>query len=112
VLYKKNFICARCGECCKKYTVKLSENDIRKIEKLGYKKQFFAEKDSFDIQYGKYALKKKNEKCIFLVEKNKEAFCKIYDIRPRICSQYPFFSEKEMETCHPDENLFLTKTDK
>lgn len=82
------------------YTVKLSDSDIKKIEKKGFKKEMFAEKDDFDIKFGKYALKRK-EGCIFLIKNGDKYLCKIYNARPGICRKYPFNENSELETCVP-----------
>lgn len=97
MLTKKNFKCKRCAKCCKKYLIKLYDRDIERIQKK-YPKEYFVEK----LEIGPindYILKKVNGKCIFL-KKNKQYFCKIYTIRPKICKQYPFFGEK-IENCKP-----------
>jgi len=85
-----NFKCIRCGDCCKIY-VKISDEDIKQIESVGYKLNDVAEFDSFDPSSGKYALRLIDGKCIFLKQKNNKYKCEIYDNRPKICRTFPFF---------------------
>lgn len=101
MLTKENFECKRCGKCCRKYTVKLSNKDIRRIKKAGFRKEYFAEIDNFDRKYGNYALRRINNKCIFLTERHNKAYCQIYNNRPEICKDYPFIEKKEIDSCMP-----------
>lgn len=105
MLTKNNFTCERCGECCKVYTVVLNDEDIHRIRKLGYSLDFFAQQD-LDPENRKlqYVLKREDGKCIFLLFKNNEIYCKIYENRPEICKIYPFFHE-EIVSCKPKELL-------
>lgn len=103
MLNKNNFKCERCGECCKTYTVVLYGEDIKDIEKLGYPKEFFTEKDyNTEESTAQYVLKRENGQCIFLKLKNNEPFCEIYENRPKICRIYPFFKE-EISSCKPKD---------
>ncbi len=99
-MQKKDFKCERCGECCLKYTVKLTHEDIRKIKKAGYKD--FAERDDFDKKYGEYALKRPSDRCIFLEAHDGMWKCRIYDHRPKICREYPFLGIEEIPSCKPE----------
>jgi len=76
------FKCKKCGECC--YSPRLSKKDIKRIEKLGFKKEEFIEKDFRNFSY----IKEINGYCMFL-KRNKKASCKIYKARPTICRLYP-----------------------
>jgi Fe-S-cluster containining protein len=104
MITSSNFKCDKCGKCCLTYTVKLSGSDIKKIEKIGLKKQDFAEEDNFDVKFGKYALKRVNDQCIFLEKKGKKYSCKIYENRPAICRNYPFNESKEVMSCKPTKH--------
>ncbi len=108
-LNPKTFRCKRCGECCKLYTIKLTNDDIRKIEKK-YNKNYFLSCDEIENYF---VLKRINNKCLFLRKKKDKYFCEIYDIRPNICQKYPFF-KKDIETCKPvtigNLKSFLNKT--
>lgn len=69
-----------CCECCKDTKMQLSEEDIRKIEQLGYKRDDF----SMEID-GVRVLKNVNGSCYFL----KSDMCSIYNSRPVGCRLYP-----------------------
>ena len=73
----------RCGLCCS-LVVKLSEEDIKKIEKLDYKREFFVEKSASSRK----ALKRINGYCRFLVIKDGIANCTIYEHRPKVCQEF------------------------
>jgi Fe-S-cluster containining protein len=105
MLTPENFICKKCGKCCIAYTVKLSDEDIKRIESLGFKKIDFAVPDDFDIKAGKYALKRTNNQCIFLEKRKNGYFCKIYGARPEICSKYPFIESDKIEGCEPEKGF-------
>jgi Fe-S-cluster containining protein len=96
---KQNFQCNRyCGECCKRFIIDVSREEIKKIKRLGYND--FLEPGP--IYEDKFFLKKNNNGCVFL-KKNRggEYSCKIYDNRPKTCRQYPFFNKKEIKSCLP-----------
>ena len=97
MLDPKTFKCNRCGECCNKYQIKLSNKDIKEIKKLGYEEDKFAE---YDCAIGCKVLKKHNNECIFIKKKKNEYFCHIYLSRPLVCRRYPFF-KKNVESCKP-----------
>ncbi|MFH1642375.1 MAG: YkgJ family cysteine cluster protein [Nanoarchaeota archaeon] len=78
----QNFRCSRCGSCCL-ISPFLSTDDIKRIIKLGYCKDYFLESVN-----GRNFLKQVDSKCIFL-QKNKISSCKIYDSRPKTCKDYP-----------------------
>ena len=100
MINKKTFRCRRCGECCKKYTIRLLKDDIKRIKNKCYNEVYFLDKETIGPYKGKFILKKINERCVFLKKKDNTYFCKIYDIRPKICKQYPFFG-KSIESCKP-----------
>ncbi len=101
MLNPKSFKCSRCGECCKRLYVLLSQDDIKKIEELGYGDDSFSTIEYIGEFKGKRALRKKDGKCIFLAEGNK---CLIYCSRPDICKKYPFFG-KPVESCLNQHNF-------
>ena len=59
----------------------LTENDIARIEAIGYSRSDFAVKDGRIFR-----LRNVNGKCFFLDSKNR---CKIYNHRPEGCRLYP-----------------------
>lgn len=102
--------CTDCfGYCCSGESgyVWLNENEINKIsEYLDLnKKEFF----KYYLRYikGRYCLKelkiKGNYNCIFFDSENK--VCSIYSVRPKQCSDYPFWNcfrndyKKLLEEC-------------
>lgn len=79
-----------------------TKKDIARIEKLGFAKEFFVEKDAF-LGPNAYVLKKKNDgsECVFLKSGKDGAYsCGIYADRPEVCRQYPFFGQP-LEDCKP-----------
>ena len=62
----------------------LSDEDIKRITKLGYKEENFVQ-----TFRNKRFMKLVDGKCIFLDNKNKIANCKIYKTRPETCRLYP-----------------------
>ena len=102
MLDPNTFSCERCGECCIKYTVKISKADIERIKKQGYSSREFVEIDKNLPEPSKTVLRKKdNLWCVFLARnKNKVFSCKIYDARPTVCKMYPFL-KNEIDSCKP-----------
>jgi Fe-S-cluster containining protein len=88
----KKFKCQRCGQCCR-LRVRLSEGDIRRLEKEG-KKNFVEDKKW---------LKRVNGYCKFLEIKKGIAKCTVYNARPNICRWWPirkFTFDTRCRTCH------------
>jgi len=88
ILARKELKCLRCGNCCR-LRVRLSEEDIEKITKAGYK--------DFLDKNGKN-LKRINGYCNFLELNNGMTSCKIEKLKPEICKKFPigkgFFGKK------------------
>jgi len=82
----------RCSKCCWDTQMILTPSDIQRIEKLGYKREYFA---FFDGKY--WRLKNVNGHCIFLDEKT--GLCKIYENRPLGCRAYPIIVDDETNMC-------------
>ena len=93
MLNPKTFKCETCGECCIKYIVKLNDNDIEKIKKLGFNEKEFVERDEHICEF---VLKKNDKGCVFLDNNS----CKIYNDRPSVCKMYPFMGD-EVSSCKP-----------
>jgi len=101
MITKNNFKCEQCAECCKLLTVKISKSDIKKIQEKGYDDFFFQYDENIDSNI----LERDEQGCVFL-DGNK---CNIYNIRPKVCRDYPFIQGKVVETCKPQtfaRNLF------
>lgn len=102
------FSCSHCGECCRP-VVKVSEKDIKNIEKLGWEREAFLDFDPVkrvvsNARNKKDTLKRVNGVCVFLKYDGKEKryTCSIYDQRPEICRKFPFFEGKEnLKDCKP-----------
>ena len=110
MLTKESFQCNRyCGECCKKLVVEVTNLEIKKIKSLGYKGKNFLEKDFFGS--GTNVLKRNKDGCIFLKkEEDGKYSCKIYENRPKICKDYPFFNGDKIKSCLPQDlypNVFF-----
>ena len=76
--------CTFCGLCCT-LTVRLSDNDIRRIEKTGRKREEFVVADSD----GKPLLKRENGWCTFFKREGGVGLCTIYENRPDNCREFP-----------------------
>ncbi|MBR9700147.1 YkgJ family cysteine cluster protein [Candidatus Woesearchaeota archaeon] len=101
-----DFKCTFCGKCCIELTVKISDEDIKRIKKAGHKRKDFAVKDMFDLRTGKYALKKQeNEWCVFLRKEGEKYLCSIHEHRPETCRKYPFFDDTPLKSCLPEDVL-------
>jgi len=82
--------CSRCGVCCEKTEMMLSNANIKRLEKRGYNRQKFARYD----RQGFARLKNQDGFCVFYdAEKLR---CTIYKHRPSGCRIYPVIcSEQE-----------------
>lgn len=76
----KRFRCEQCGKCCT-LSVQPTEQDIKKIEMLGYRHVNFLRKGM---------LRKANGMCMFLEKKDGRTSCKINEMKPKVCNRYPF----------------------
>ena len=76
--------CTFCGLCCT-LVVRLSDSDIKRIEKTGRKKEEFAIAD----KDGRLLLKRENGWFIFFKCEGKAGLCTIYDCRPENCRDFP-----------------------
>lgn len=97
--------CSDCGVCCEKTEMMLSNADIKRLEKLGYKRSKF-------VRYDKHGFAKLQNCCGFCVFYNVEKCrCKIYEHRPLGCRTYPvIYSEEEgiiVDNLCPMKNTIL-----
>ena len=65
--------CTKCGLCCEKTEMLLSNADIKRLEKVGLKKKF--------VHYNKHG---------FARIQNFRGFCVFYDIEKSICKMYKY----------------------
>jgi len=102
----KDMYCDHCGECCKDTEMMLSEEDVKRIERLGLKRNEFSyEKDGFLF------LKNKDGFCVFYNKEQKR--CNIYPYRPLGCRFYPIIFDLEDQRVIVDKlcHLWHTVTD-
>jgi|TARA_B110000091_G_C13798047_1_gene468810 Fe-S-cluster containining protein len=88
----KELDCLECANCCKTTSPIFLQEDIGRISsylkiKVGHFISKYLEMD----EDGDFVLQK--APCAFLAEDNK---CKIYDVRPKACSEYPHTNRKNM----------------
>ncbi|MEM0449346.1 MAG: YkgJ family cysteine cluster protein [Methanomassiliicoccales archaeon] len=74
--------CARCGKCCYETRMELSEEDVHRLEALGYSRKDFCESDKDGI----LRLRNVKGRCYFLLGNNE---CAVYPSRPLGCEIYP-----------------------
>jgi Fe-S-cluster containining protein len=81
--------CNKCGLCCEKTEMLLSNADIKRLEKKGVKKQKFVYYD----REGFARIQNFRGFCIFYdIEKKR---CKVYKDRPLGCRIYPIIFDEE-----------------
>lgn len=85
-----------CAKCCAELDIPLRDEDIARIEELGYSAWEFVDYEKMFYRKDKfvgYALKKRpfDSACPFLREDGK---CTIYSHRPLACRLYPFLLVK------------------
>ena len=102
LLNQKTFKCERCGQCCRPI-VKVSEEDIKKIEETGMKREDFLDHDPvIENSKEKDTIKQINGVCMFLESNENRFSCKIHQHRPETCRKYPFITGNEkLEDCKP-----------
>ncbi len=101
----KPFKCDRCGYCCT-LRARLSFIELLRILLKGYKKKDFVIKD----MQGRNCIKQfKNNDCYFLIRKGKKTACKIYNIRPKMCREYPGDIKGRCKDKIPDVKEYLRK---
>ncbi|MBN1385434.1 YkgJ family cysteine cluster protein [Candidatus Woesearchaeota archaeon] len=98
MLTKKGFFCIRCGKCCR-YSVTISILERWRIQKRFPGLRFW----SPERHWWQSSIRMKDGRCVFLEEKNGLYSCRIFDIRPKICRQYPFFKVSEVKSCFPED---------
>jgi len=85
----KKIDCLQCANCCKNYSPRFKQPDIKRIAKvLGMKEGDFAQQYLRLDEDNDYVVKK--SPCPFLGEDN---YCQIYEDRPSDCRRYPYTDE-------------------
>ena len=81
--------CLRCGVCCRETEMLLSTEDIERLGRKGYRKEFFVRFD----RAGYVKLRNRQGYCVFYdVEKR---LCKVRADRPLGCRIYPVVYDEE-----------------
>ena len=84
--------CLECANCCRNYSPRFKQPDIRRIAKvLGIKEGELMEKYLVTDKDGDFVTR--NKPCPFLAADNT---CNIYDDRPGDCRRYPYTDEDVM----------------
>lgn len=84
--------CLECANCCKTTSPIFRDIDIDRISShLGVKPSEFIDKNLRMDEDNDWVLK--SSPCLFLDENN---YCKIYEVRPRACRDYPHTDRKNM----------------
>ena len=66
--------CTHCGVCYTETEMLLSKKDIKRLEKIGYRKKQF-------LRYDKKG---------YAILRNRDGYCVFYDLKNRRCREYPF----------------------
>lgn len=89
----KKIDCLMCANCCKTTSPIILQEDITRISKYletnsgNFIKEFVEMDEDGDFVF-------KQTPCVFLGSDNA---CKIYDVRPKACSEYPHTNRKRMK---------------
>lgn len=74
--------CSHCGKCCDRTEMELSIKDIERLERMGYRREFFSVIDN-----GVTRLRNVGGWCYFYSPVEKR--CRVYEERPSGCRLYP-----------------------
>ncbi len=89
----KEIDCLKCANCCKTTSPIFEQDDIDRISKyLGVSAGSFIQRYLHMDEDGDFVLN--SSPCAFLKADNK---CKIYDVRPKACADYPHTNRKRMQ---------------
>jgi uncharacterized protein len=81
--------CSNCGVCCTETEMLLSQKDISRLGKRGFRPNEFAKYD----KQGYAQLKNRDGYCIFYDRKRRQ--CSVYAYRPSGCRVYPVILDEE-----------------
>jgi len=96
--------CLRCGICCRETEMLLSTEDIERLERKGYAREFFAKCDS----KGYITLRNYQGYCVFYdIEKRR---CKVHADRSLGCRIYPVVYDEAKgivvdDVCHAQSTV-------
>lgn len=85
----------KCIKCCLETSMPLSNQDIERIQDLGFSTNFFVVECNGWLQ-----LKNKDGKCVF----HNGKLCSIYKDRPEGCKLYPIIYDKDANCAIFDED--------
>jgi Fe-S-cluster containining protein len=96
--------CTRCGICCQETDMLLSNQDITKLGKKGYTRDFFVRFNSD----GYALLRNRQGCCVFYNPAQKQ--CSVYASRPAGCRVYPVICDEKNniiidEICRAQESI-------
>ena len=83
-------ICHGCVACCLETEMPLTEDDLKRIEKLGFKRADF----TVEVE-GETRLRNVKRACFFL----REGRCGVYEGRPEGCRIYPLVYDVDSHKC-------------
>jgi len=75
--------CSNCGRCCESTEMMLSQEDIERLERLGFSREDFTVTGSDGLP----RLRNVGERCYFYGSEEKK--CQVYEHRPLGCFLYP-----------------------
>lgn len=90
-----------CYACCLETDMILTEDDLKRIESLGYKREDFSE-----FREGFIRLRNVSGKCYFLIDGR----CGIYESRPLGCEAYPVIFNLATRSCELDDDCPAIET--
>ena len=79
--------CSKCGVCCTKTEMLLSEEDVERLVKAGFVREFFVR----EVDDGYLQLRNRRGFCVFY--DSKKHHCRVYEDRPAGCRVYPVILE-------------------
>ncbi len=97
-----SFNCKRCGYCCT-LVPRLGFFEMIKIWLKGNRN--FIEKDGA----GRRCIKLVDGDCYFLERKDGKTSCRIYDVRPQTCRDFPYGEKNNTGECNVDKRSFKEK---
>jgi len=99
--YIKSWTCFECGECCKRYVVKLTFREWLNIVHR------FGVGVTISSTTGFYLKRRIDGRCVFLYKASDRWLCGIQDMKPIACKLWPFRILKKPKFGHEDEASFM-----
>lgn len=92
-------ICEKCGVCCSKTEMLITDDDIKIILEK-YEKNIKVEDFTFKNKDGYWQLRNIDKYCFFFDDETKR--CSIYEYRPEGCRYYPLIYLTDIKICSLD----------